>query len=288
MKKIIYAVLIGLMMKGVMFAAVQKEIVFQAVLSDENKYISGDKAVVFKIYPKDSDSYVWTETQTVSFVNGAITVTLGKDTPIELDMLDINQARLGILVNEKEIRLPFSNVPYALLAQGAKELVGKLPYSQLATTNVGNGNILMFNGSEWIATANNAITGMSNGSVMLNTVGIKESLVATKSVLLSNVNFTQIQPSTSGSTIAIDWTKGIKQKISIAADKTITFTDPAQPANVSIILYHNGNTITWAASNIKWPGGIQPTLSSEEGSIDMINFYYDGTNYLGSAITSFQ
>lgn len=288
MKKIIFTLVMALMIKTLAIAAIQKEIVFQAVLSDENKYISGSKEVVFKIYPKDSDAHVWTETQTVNFNNGAVTVTLGKEAPIELEILDINEARLGILVNDKEIRLPFSNVPYSLLAQGAKELVGSLPYSKLATGSAGSGDILMFNGSEWVATANNAVQNMSNGSVVLNSLDIKESLIATKSVTLSHVNFQQILPSTSGSTIAIDWTKGIKQKISISSDKTISFTDPDHPANVSIVLYHNGNAITWAASNIKWPGGVQPTLSSEEGSIDMINFYFDGTNYLGSAITNFQ
>ena len=35
-------------------------------------------------------------------------------------------------------------------------------------------------------------------------------------------------------------------------------------------------------SNPKWVDGTAPTMTGTPGKYDLLNFYYDGTNYLGS------
>ena len=50
-------------------------------------------------------------------------------------------------------------------------------------------------------------------------------------------------------------------------------------------------SITWSAAGsdtILWPGGTAPTLSSANGAVDIISFYWDGTSkYYGVASLNF-
>jgi hypothetical protein len=45
-----------------------------------------------------------------------------------------------------------------------------------------------------------------------------------------------------------------------------------------------GFTATWPTSgvSVKWVGGTAPVLSTAAGAIDIVSFYYNGTNYYGS------
>ena len=45
-------------------------------------------------------------------------------------------------------------------------------------------------------------------------------------------------------------------------------------------------TATWPAS-VKWPSGTAPTLTTTASSVDIVSFYYDGTNYYGQAGLNF-
>ena len=40
-------------------------------------------------------------------------------------------------------------------------------------------------------------------------------------------------------------------------------------------------TYTWPAA-VKWLGGTAPTVSTTDNDIDMVTFFYNGTNYIGS------
>ncbi len=39
-------------------------------------------------------------------------------------------------------------------------------------------------------------------------------------------------------------------------------------------------TVTWP-SNVKWPGGTAPTLTTTAAHTDLFGFSFDGTNFLG-------
>ena len=51
----------------------------------------------------------------------------------------------------------------------------------------------------------------------------------------------------------------------------------------------NNGTLADTSANVKWPGGSAPTLSGADGDVDIITFWWDGTNYLcyGNAALDF-
>lgn len=87
----------------------------------------------------------------------------------------------------------------------------------------------------------------------------------------------------------IDWTNGNKQLSTLTDNCTYTFTAPSGPASVTLRLIQDATgsrTATWPAT-VKWPGGTAPTLSTAASAIDVVSFYYDGTNYYGQASLNF-
>ena len=103
------------------------------------------------------------------------------------------------------------------------------------------------------------------------------------------IGFTQ-QSTTGDGTTTIDWKLGNKFKFTFGAQNdTFTFTAPTNPCNLLLVLVQDGTgsrTATWPAT-VKWPGGTAPTLSTAGGSVDIISFYWDGTNYHGVASLDF-
>jgi hypothetical protein len=84
----------------------------------------------------------------------------------------------------------------------------------------------------------------------------------------------------------IDWNVSQKQNLTITGtDNTIDFTNPAGPCNLilKIIQGDGDDTITAGNyhTNVKWAGGAKPTLSTTNGAIDIVSFYFDGTSYHG-------
>lgn len=102
--------------------------------------------------------------------------------------------------------------------------------------------------------------------------------------------FLEIDNGSSGTSKTIDWGSGNKQKILMTDNCTFTFTAPNSPGNFLIKLTQDGgggNTATWPGT-VTWPGGTPPTLSTGGGDVDIVSFYYDGTNYHGQFALDFQ
>jgi len=99
----------------------------------------------------------------------------------------------------------------------------------------------------------------------------------------------EVDNGNSGAADTIDWTIGNKQKSTLTDDCTFTFTDPSGPCNLVLKLIHEvsgGALVTWP-DTVKWVDGVPPILTNEIGAIDIICFYYDGTNYFGTAVLNF-
>ena len=45
---------------------------------------------------------------------------------------------------------------------------------------------------------------------------------------------------------------------------------------------------TTSSANIYWAGGHTPVLSTGSGDIDIITFYFDGTDYYGAIANNFE
>ncbi len=79
---------------------------------------------------------------------------------------------------------------------------------------------------------------------------------------------------TDQATITINWndlTKGLIRKITLGGNRTLVFSNPTLDQTVLIRLQQDGTgsrTVTWP-SNITWPGGSAPTLSTGANKVDI-------------------
>lgn len=99
------------------------------------------------------------------------------------------------------------------------------------------------------------------------------------------IGFTQ-QTATGDGTTTIDWKLGNKFYFTFGAqNETFTFTAPTHACNLLLILKQDGTgsrTATWPAT-VKWPAATAPTLTTGANKIDIVTFYFDGTNYHGTS-----
>ena len=114
-------------------------------------------------------------------------------------------------------------------------------------------------------------------------VGINNSTPADK-LDISGAYHSRLVNLTSSSTIAVDWSSGNVQALTLGTDPTLTFSSGQAGGQYTLIVNQDGTggrNITWPGS-VKWPGGNSPVLSTAASSTDLINFTFDGSNYLGT------
>ena len=105
----------------------------------------------------------------------------------------------------------------------------------------------------------------------------------------NSIGFTLTDNGNSGTADTIDWGNSNKQKSTLTGNCTFTFTAPANPCALQLILAQDGTgsrTVTWPAT-VKWPGGTAPTLSTGASAVDVVSFLYDGTNYYATSSLNF-
>jgi hypothetical protein len=99
----------------------------------------------------------------------------------------------------------------------------------------------------------------------------------------------EIDNGNSGTSKTIDWTAGQKQRVTMTGNCTFAFTAPPGPGNFLLKLTQDGGggkTASWPAT-VKWAGSVAAVLSTPASAVDIISFYYDGTNYYASANYNF-
>ncbi len=93
----------------------------------------------------------------------------------------------------------------------------------------------------------------------------------------------EVDDGNSSTADTIDWSTGSAHKSTLTGNVTYTFSNPVTGgAYVLKILTGAGSFSTTWPGNVKWPGGITPTITSTAARLDLVNLYYDGTNYYGS------
>ena len=93
----------------------------------------------------------------------------------------------------------------------------------------------------------------------------------------------------SSTSVDLDLSLGASVKVTMTGNATFTFSNPTSGGAYLIKLVQDATgtrTVTWPAA-VKWSGGTAPTLTTTATYIDIINLYYDGTNYYGSSILNF-
>lgn len=94
-------------------------------------------------------------------------------------------------------------------------------------------------------------------------------------------------------TFALDWNAGQKQRATLTGSITtlnitaLDITPGAASLTLKLIQGGAGSfVVTWPAA-VLWAGGAAPTLSTAPGAVDIVTFYWDGTNYYGAALLNF-
>ena len=89
----------------------------------------------------------------------------------------------------------------------------------------------------------------------------------------------------------IDWTSGNFAAMTFGSSSA-SFAFTANPSNAGLLVLKltqdatGSRTATWPAA-VKWPGGTAPTLTTAANSVDVIRFFFDGTNYYGTSDLNF-
>ncbi|PKM98937.1 MAG: hypothetical protein CVU79_01200 [Elusimicrobia bacterium HGW-Elusimicrobia-3] len=87
------------------------------------------------------------------------------------------------------------------------------------------------------------------------------------------------------------WTNGNKQKVTLTGNVAFTFSAPAgKAASFLLRLVQDATgsrTVTWPAA-VKWRGGVAPRQSTAANAIDIVSFYYNGTDYYGCSGSGYQ
>ena len=112
-----------------------------------------------------------------------------------------------------------------------------------------------------------------------------DNLVVPRAVLFN----AEIDVGNSGLAATVDWSAGQNHRITLTDSPTLTFTAPAGVGTFKLKVIQDATgsrTITWPAS-VLWTGKAAPTLSTAASSIDLIAFYFDGTNYFGAMLPDF-
>lgn len=93
----------------------------------------------------------------------------------------------------------------------------------------------------------------------------------------------EVDAGNSGAADTIDWSACAAQKSTLTDNVTYTFSNPVTGGTYVLrVLTGAGSfTVTWPAT-VKWAGGVAPTITTTASRMDLISFYYDGTNYYGS------
>jgi hypothetical protein len=161
----------------------------------------------------------------------------------------------------------------------------------------------------------NSTTALSNGLVMVSSAGAVVESAVTSTVLgyltgvtsaiqtqltakapLSSPTFTGtvgygsyiLNPSeqavaASTSTTTVNLGIASAAAVTLTASTTLTLSNPQTGgAYVFRIIQGSGSyTVTWPSA-VKWPGGTAPVITVTSGQVDLVNLYWNGTDYFGS------
>jgi len=135
----------------------------------------------------------------------------------------------------------------------------------------------------WTKISQHRHTGSGDGNQMVTLS--YSNLSVTSAKLAKNIALGQASStlSPSGTTQTVDLDNGVTQKLDLSsASGNVTLTiSNAQSGGLYRLFVIQGATardIVWPAS-VKWPQGQVAILSTANGSVDIVELYYDGTNY---------
>ena len=139
-------------------AAVPTSVTHQGRLYDAvDQPINDTLDLTYSVYDTaNGASAVWTETHTVTFVDGYFSVTLGETDPLDESVLDGGVKYLGIAVGsdpEMSPRAEVHSVPYAIHAGIAEDVYGDINPNSISV----NGTLLVNASGTWVGPSSGLI-----------------------------------------------------------------------------------------------------------------------------------
>lgn len=173
------------------------------------------------------------------------------------------------------------------ISSGTRQKYG-IEEAGTSNTNVIIGNMLERNATAGFLKVGAATQVFGNSNWTTNNVIGSMSVSTDLSVGETAYFASEVDNGNSSTADTINWSVGNKQKTTLSANCTYTFTAPPGPCNLVLKIVHSGasRTPTWPVT-VKWMGGSEPTWSTVDGAIDIASFYYDGTSYHGMAGVGF-
>ena len=144
--------------------------------------------------------------------------------------------------------------------------------------------IISFSPSTVIKSAdvNANFTGLANGSLMTSPTISDISLTTnfTASGLIDNGN--------SGAAITINWLTADRQKVTISAATTLSYSNAVAGQTLTLLLVENGTgNFAITLPTTKWVYSAAGTFTTTPNAINILTIFYDGTNYLTALSPNF-
>ena len=209
-------------------------------------------------------------------VNGSATVTNGTHSGTNTgDQTNISGNAATVTTN--------ANLTGHITSTGNAAILGSFTSAQLATAlsdETGTG-AAVFAGSPTFTGTVSAAAISTTGTLDLNNNNIQEVKTASFNGEIDDGN--------SSTADTIDFGTGNNHKSTMTGACTYTFTAPAGPASLVLKLVQDatGSRLATFPATVKWAAGTAPTLSTTANAIDIVTFYFDGTNYYGAFLGGF-
>jgi hypothetical protein len=86
--------------------------------------------------------------------------------------------------------------------------------------------------------------------------------------------------------IVVDWGKLRNYTLALSENiSAISFTDPADAGWYALQVTQSAAfTMAGWPTNVKWAGGMAPTITATASRVDLLEFYFDGEGYVGRAL----
>ena len=88
-------------------------------------------------------------------------------------------------------------------------------------------------------------------------------------------------------TVTIDFNSGNVQSYTLNANTTFSFSNGKSGGTYIIFLTQGASSFTASFASAKWSGGVPPTITTTNNSVDIFTFIYDGTNYYGTFVQNY-
>jgi hypothetical protein len=103
--------------------------------------------------------------------------------------------------------------------------------------------------------------------------------------IVSGQTWTELHSLTGGTNVYIDWNNSNVQQLTLTASTNVFFVNGQPGGNYKLIVEQapsGSYSITWNISDISWPGGSPPLVSTGASVYDVFEFVYNGNTYFGS------